>query len=307
MSPRESCRSTDPLDFQNLDQTVAVMAKGFPPGFHIAPHSHARDQLLYAVSGTMRIRTHSEAWIVPPDRAVYVPANVVHSVAMRESVEMRTLYIARPTAMKLPTAPVVLVVTPLLKALVLALLEEPLAYAPHSRADHMALLILDEIERAKPLDMSIPMPQDARLLRLCEALIGNPELASTLDDWTEQVGASRRTLARLFRKDCGIAFTTWRQRVRFHAAIEALSRGASVSEAARQSGYGSPSAFTSAFRKSFGVAPRDLSKNARSKHDGSAAALGLRANDADALADWRDGRPSLAKPKARDARSRRTS
>lgn len=258
MPPRDASRSTDPLDFQNLDQTVAVMAKGFPPGFHIPPHSHTRDQLLYAVSGTMRIRTQSDAWIVPPDRALYVPANVTHSVSMRDAVEMRTLYIARRRGLVLPKAPVVLVVTPLLRALVLGLLEEPVAYAPHSRADRMALLILDEIARATPLDMSIPMPQDARLLRLCEALIASPELASTLDGWTDQVGASRRTLSRLFQAECGMTFTAWRQRVRFHAAIETLSRGTTVSEAARQCGYASASAFASAFRKSFGVSPRSI-------------------------------------------------
>jgi AraC-like DNA-binding protein/mannose-6-phosphate isomerase-like protein (cupin superfamily) len=259
MSTITAVRSSDPRDFQDLDQTVAAMAKSCPAGFQIRPHSHKRDQLLYAVSGTMRIRTASDAWIVPPDRALFLPAGVVHSVSMREPVEMRTLYIARRRGLSLPRAPVVLVVTPLLKALVLALLEEPIAYAPRSRADHIALLILDEITRAKPLEMSIPMPRDARLLRLCEALIGKPELAFTLDGWTEHVGASRRTLARLFRQECGITFTAWRQRVRFHAAIEALSRGATVSEAARQSGYESPSAFTSAFRKSFGFSPRGIS------------------------------------------------
>jgi len=252
-------RSSDPRDFQDLDQTVAAMAKSCPAGFQIPPHSHKRDQLLYAVAGTMRIRTASDAWIVPPDRALYVPAKVVHSLAMREPVEMRTLYIARRRGLSLPNTPVVLVVTPLLRALVLALLEEPIAYAPHSRADRIALLILDEIARARSLDMSIPMPQDVRLLRLCEALIGNPELTSTLDGWTEEVGASRRTLARLFQKECGSTFTAWRQRVRFHAAIEALSRGATVSEAARQCGYASPSAFTSAFRKSLGISPRSIS------------------------------------------------
>lgn len=263
MAPHNAIRSTDPLDFQNLDQTVAVMAKGFAAGYHIPPHSHARDQLLYAVTGTMRIRTQSEAWIVPPDRALYVPAKVEHSVSMRDAVEMRTLYIARRRGLRLPEVPRVIVVTPLLKALVLALLDEPIAYMPQSRADRMALLILDEIVRARPLDMSIPMPQDPRLLRLCEALISNPEQASTLDGWTEQVGASRRTLARLFQKECGITFTAWRQRVRFHAAIEALSRGVTVGEAARLSGYASPSAFASAFRKSLGVSPRSIGTGTR--------------------------------------------
>ena len=251
-------RSTDPSDFQELEQTVAAMAKGFPAAFHIASHSHRRDQLLYAVSGTMRVRTATDAWIVPPDRAVYLPAEVEHSVAMRGAVEMRTLYIASRRGLSLPTSPIVLVVTPLLRALVLALLEEPIGYEPGSRADHIALLILDEIARAKRLDMSIPMPQDRRLLRLCEALIDAPALPLTLDDWAEQVGASRRTLARLFREECRITFTAWRQRVRFHAAVEALSRGVSVGDAARQHGYGSASAFTSAFRKSFGVSPRSI-------------------------------------------------
>jgi AraC-like DNA-binding protein/quercetin dioxygenase-like cupin family protein len=262
MPARSPTRSTDPRDFQSLDQPVAVMAKSFPAGFHIAPHAHARDQLLYAVSGTMRIRTASQAWIVPPDRAVYLSGGTEHAVAIRDAVEMRTLFIDRRHVPTPPEAPVVLVVTPLLKALVLALLEEPIAYAPNSRAGHIALLILDEIVRATPLDMAIPMPRDPRLLRLCEALLANPELAGTLDDWAEQAGASRRTLARLFNVECGITFTAWRQRVRFHAAIEALSRGVPVGAAARQCGYDSPSAFTSAFRKSFGVSPRSIAPRA---------------------------------------------
>lgn len=258
-----SARSTDPLDYQDLDQTVGAMAKAFPAGFRIAPHSHARDQLLYAVSGTMRIRTQSEAWIVPPDRAVYIPAHVVHSVAMRGAVEMRTLYIANGRGSGLPKAPIVLMVTPLLRALILGLLDEPVAYSQGTRADRIAMLILDEIARSEPLAMSIPMPEDRRLLRLCEALIEDPALALTLDEWADQAGASRRTLARLFRAECQMTFTAWRQRVRFHAAVEALSRGASVGEAARQQGYGSVSAFTAAFRRAFGVTPRSVATGGR--------------------------------------------
>jgi len=255
---RDAARSTDPEDYQNLDQAVGAMAKAFPAGFFIKPHSHARDQLLYAVSGTMRIRTETEAWIVPPDRAVYIPGHVVHSVAMRGAVEMRTLYIGQPQGARLPRSPVVLDVTPLLRALILAMLDEPVTYTQDTRADRIARLILDEIARSEPLAMSIRMPQDKRLLRLCEALIDDPSRTLTLDEWADQAGASRRTLARLFRAECQMTFTAWRQRVRFHSAVEALARGASVGEAARQQGYGSVSAFTAAFRRAFGVTPRSV-------------------------------------------------
>ena len=76
-------RSTDPLDYQSLPQPVALMSKAFPAGYRIPPHHHERDQLLYAASGTMRIRTERHAWIIPPDRALYMPAGVSHSLVMR--------------------------------------------------------------------------------------------------------------------------------------------------------------------------------------------------------------------------------
>ena len=41
----------------------------------------------------MRLRTEGEAWIVPQESAVYIPAGTHHSVNMHGSVDMRTLYI----------------------------------------------------------------------------------------------------------------------------------------------------------------------------------------------------------------------
>ena len=86
-------RSTNPDDYQELPVAVAVMQKHFPSEWVIAPHSHRRDQLIYAASGTMRVRTATHSWIVPPERALYMPGGVEHAVAMRNPVEMRTLYI----------------------------------------------------------------------------------------------------------------------------------------------------------------------------------------------------------------------
>src|SRR5436309_14788210 len=114
--------STDPRDYQNVRRPFAAMGKSFPDGFEIAPHHHKRDQLIYAVSGVMRVRTAQEAWIVPPDRAVYVPARTIHSLSMRGDVAMRTLYIAQGAAPALPPRPTVIGVSDLLRELVLALI-----------------------------------------------------------------------------------------------------------------------------------------------------------------------------------------
>jgi AraC-like DNA-binding protein len=248
-------RSTDPGDYQSLPQPVAAMSKSFADGFQIDWHAHARDQLIYAVSGTMRVRTPAAAWIVPSDRAVYMPAGIPHALVMHGAVHMCTLYVSVGVLDGLPREPTAIAASDLLRALILALLDEPVGYGPGSRGDRLGGLALEEIARAAPVSLSIPMPADARLKRICEALMREPADARALDRWAEQVGASERTLARLFQAECQMSFAQWRQRVRFHHAIAALGRGRSVAEAARDVGYRSPSAFTAAFRRAFGMTP----------------------------------------------------
>jgi AraC-like DNA-binding protein/quercetin dioxygenase-like cupin family protein len=248
-------RSTDARDYQRVARPFAAMAKSFIDGFEIEPHSHPRDQLIYAVSGLMRVRTAHEAWIVPPDRAVYVPAGTTHALVMRGNVEMRTLYIARSAAADLPSQATVIAVSALLRELVLALLEEPLLYDKSGRGGAIVALIVSEIARAQRLPLVIPMPHDARLRRVCAQLLADPSDRRTLDSLSEIAGASARTLARLFESELHLSFTAWRQRVRFHNALEAIARNVPVERIARDNGYRSPSAFAAAFRTVMGHAP----------------------------------------------------
>ena len=248
-------RSINPDDYQDLPVTVAVMQKQFPAGFVIAPHSHRRDQLLYAASGTMRIRTRTHSWIVPPERALYMPGGTSHAVSMRNPVEMRTLYIEPGSDPNLLTECAVITPSALLKELIAALLREPENYAQSQRGTWIGKLILDEVCRGKALDLSIPMPSDPRLLRVCEHVTGNPGETCCLADLSRMAGASERTLARLCETELGMGFSAWRQQVRFHYALEDLARGSPVGKVARACGYASESAFTAAFRKSFGHPP----------------------------------------------------
>jgi AraC-like DNA-binding protein/quercetin dioxygenase-like cupin family protein len=251
-------RSTDPEDYQNLPQPVGAMSKVFADGYVIPLHQHQRDQLLYGISGIMRLRTEREAWIVPRDSAVYIPADTRHSVSMHGNVDMRTLYIDTKAADR-PDALCVVAVSNLLRELIMALSEEPVAYGPDSRGALIARLIDLEIGEAQELSLSVPLPTDARLQRLCAELLADPSDRRTLDAWSEVAGASTRTLARLFESDLGMSFNSWRQRIRFHNALEALSRGEPISRIARQHGYQSPSAFSSAFRKVMGTPPSKVS------------------------------------------------
>ena len=251
-------RSTNADDYQKVPRPIAAMSKTFKDGFEIAPHHHARDQFLYSVTGLMRVRTHAEAWIVPPDRAVYLPARVEHSIGIRGLVTMSTLYIAPRVHDGLPVAPTVLDVSPLLRELVLALIDEPVVYDEQGRGGALAELIFSEIARARRLPLVIPMPRDPRLLRVCNAMLADPASRRTLDDWAGSAGASVRTLARLFDEELRVSFVAWRQRVRFHNALEDIVAGEPIALVAQRNGYRSASAFSAAFRNVMGQPPSSL-------------------------------------------------
>lgn len=78
---RSEPRSTEASDDQSRLQPIGAMAKRFANGFRFTmlPHAHDRDQHLYAISGPMRLQTKRDAMVVPPDRAVYIPAGIRHA------------------------------------------------------------------------------------------------------------------------------------------------------------------------------------------------------------------------------------
>jgi AraC-like DNA-binding protein len=245
----------------NLDDAprpVAALARSWRDGDAIPLHLHRRGQLIHARTGIMRIETADAAWIVPPALALWMPPRYAHSMVMRGHLEMRTVYIDEEACAALPRAPTLIEIGGLLRELILAVLEEPLAYDEDGRGGLIARLILTELGRMQERTLAVPMPRDPRALRVARTLLENPNDDRDLDEWALASGASRRTLARLFRAETGFSFSEWRSRLRAIEGLARLATGASVASAAAAVGYASPSAFTAMVRRNFGHAPRDL-------------------------------------------------
>jgi AraC-like DNA-binding protein len=237
---------------------VAAMAKTYPDGEQIPPHIHKRGQLIHAVSGTMKVETAEAAWIVPPALALWMPPAFPHGMVMRGELAMRTVYIDPAACHELPRSPVLVEVGGLMRELILAALEEPLDYDEAGRGGLIANLILAELRRMQVRPMQLPMPSDFRAARVARALLSQPDADGSLDDWAERAGASRRTLARLFRVQTGFSFNEWRARLRAIDGLARLSNGDQVGAVASAVGYASPSAFTAMVRRNFGDAPRRI-------------------------------------------------
>ena len=252
---RNGQRSTNPEDYQHVARAVAAMPKDFAAGFEIVPHHHARAQLIHATAGTMRVSTADGVWVVPPQRALWMPAGVTHSIVMLSDTTMRTLYVRGDAAAAMPTVCRVLSVSPLLRELIVRATELPLDYDEHGPAGHVVALIIAELRGLQSLPLQLPMPSDPRLRALCQALLYAPGDQRTLDEWAATLNASARTLARHFQSETGLSFGAWRQQARVLEAMGRLGNGAPVTQVALDLGYDSVSAFSAMFRRAAGASP----------------------------------------------------
>jgi AraC-like DNA-binding protein/quercetin dioxygenase-like cupin family protein len=254
-------KSTNRDDYQATPRPFAGMAKDFGDGHVIEPHSHPRAQLTWAASGVMTVTAARGTWVVPPNRALWIPAETQHAIRMSGAVAMRAVYVDREVAETVTRDCKVILVSPLLRALMLELVAAPLDYDESGRFGHVAALFLDEIRVLDAEPLHIPMPADKRLRRVCDALLRDPHRRDTLEEWSAFAGASSRTLARLFERETGMGFVRWRDQVRLAEALVRLAQGSDVAAVARAIGYDSTSAFSAMFRQALGRSPRDYFRN----------------------------------------------
>ena len=244
-------QSPAPLPDASAAPLLVARRVHFPAGWHIAAHRHVRGQFLFATAGAMFVRTPGHAWLVPPSRALWIPAGIEHAINAHGELHMRTLYLNADSAAQLPAECVVLTVTSLLRELILRM-TSPLEAADQQAIELIGRLAVLEIRRLPSCGLELPMPSSPDLLARCEAILEQPSLSDDGGPMTD----SARTLYRRFRAETGLSFVQWRKQACLLHAVRLISTGLSVTDAALELGYESPSAFSTMFRHRLGVPPR---------------------------------------------------
>lgn len=242
----------------DVPRDVVVIERAFAAGSHYPAHRHQRGQLAFARQGSISVMTRFGHWLVPPGRAVWVPAGIEHEMQMLGPVVMLNTFVREEAADRigLATHCQVCAASPLLCQLLLQAVELPLLYPLEGRSHHLMGLLLTEISMATVLPLHAPLPMHEGLAELCRSLLAAPALQMDTDAMAARMAMSRSTFTRFFRKETGISYMQWRQQACLLAAITRLEAGQSVTSVALELGYGSPSAFTALFRKTLGVSPQ---------------------------------------------------
>lgn len=236
-------------------------AQWLAPGAAIDAHRHDDHQIVYAGRGVLAVTTSTGLWIAPATRAIWIPAGTVHAHQAHGELELRLVGLpANENPLGL-AEPAVLTVGPLLRELLLAHTNGHTHTRTHSSHDdsperaRLRAVLLDQLRVSPQQPVHLPTPNSPQLKAVCEILRANPADNRTLPALGRQVGASDRTLSRLFKADLGMSFPQWRTQLRLYRALVLLAEHTPVTTVAHRCGWSSASAFIDVFRRSFGHTP----------------------------------------------------
>jgi len=217
-------------------------------------HRHRKSQLMYVLDGLITLETGDGLWVVPPRCAIWIPSGIDHFARAAGPIHVAGLYVQPELVASLGGHCRVLFVQPLLRELVIRF-AGPEHRGDAGREQRLAMVLVDELLSAPEQPLHLPMPMDRRLRRLAEAMLEAPSERLTAEQWGDRVGASQRTLARLFQRDTGMSFGRWRQQLQVGLALQHLAAGESVTQVGLALGYESTSAFIAMFRRLLGTTP----------------------------------------------------
>jgi AraC-like DNA-binding protein len=222
----------------------------------IAPHTHDWHQLIYATEGVMWVQTAQGDWVVPPNRAVWVPAGVEHGITMTGAVFVQTLYLARNLSRTLPERCCAVNVAPLLRELIRYIVTLGMLNRNDRPQARLIGLLVDQLSALPTIPLQLPWPADERARRAAAWLRAHPDDPGVSKQMAKRVALSVRTLERLFLRETGLTFGKWRQQLRLLHALRLLAARRPVTAVAVEVGYDSPSAFIAMFKRTLGVTPR---------------------------------------------------
>lgn len=208
---------------------------------------------MYAAHGVLSVHTERGTSIVPANRVAWTPAGFAHYHRAHSHTDMRILFLPASLARIAPDRPAVFLVSDLAREILLTLT------GPRER-DRAALarlrrVLVDELHEAHEQPLQLPEPHDDRLQAIAQVLYQQPADNSSLAELGQTIGASARTLSRLFHNELGMTFYQWRTQLRIYHALVLLADGHDTTHVAHACGWANPSSFITAFTDIIGTTP----------------------------------------------------
>lgn len=215
-------------------------------------HTHEHGQLTYTAEGVLYLQIDNRLFIIPPNMGIYIPPNCQHRVSKDKALRIENVYFDQEHLDLLPAAPQLIHLSRLAIEIIakICTLKNKEEYKLHNSLFN---ILVQEIKSSPHIDYAIKIPTDSRLLKIYTLFNENQQLKfPSLSEAAAYIHVSDKTLTRLFIKDTGLNFVTWKQQFLFTKAIELLQQYKQTTLVAYQLGYNSESAFITMFKKMSG-------------------------------------------------------
>lgn len=232
---------------------MATSSQVCAAGTTIEPHLHPWHQVVYPSTGAVAVTTDVGTWITPPNRAIWIPAGVLHHHRFHGRTRFHCVAFEPARYADPARRPTVLLIDPLTRELIKA---RSSADTDDSPGDRRLLDVLhDHLRFDDPQPQWLPTPTDPRLVEACTLVAENLSTPLRLSAVGAAIGVGERTLSRLFAEDLAMSYREWRTQLRLHHAVRLLADDHTVTDVAHRCGWATPSAFIDTFRRSLGYTP----------------------------------------------------
>jgi AraC-like DNA-binding protein/quercetin dioxygenase-like cupin family protein len=238
---------------------VIVMKKGYVDKWH----NHAWHQIIFPFKGILQTKVDDTQFVIPHSGMLFIPANTNHESFVMTETQFIGVYLNPLFTRHYPSAATAISVTPFLKELILYLVDYVNdTTVSEVKISNLLTVLIDQMCNPEPYTMTLLLPTDRRLMIIFKALMDNPKQETKLSGWAKKVGASERTLSRLFTKELGMSFPLWRQHLRLITSLNLLETSLSVQEISYKVGYNADSSYIYAFKQLFKKTPQQY-RNSR--------------------------------------------
>ena len=245
---RPSAPAAPPAPARPVPAMVRAPAVSVRARMHEAEHL-----LLWQVHGAADLVLDGEIVMLPAGSACWIPAGVVHSLAVRtDSVVLPLLFDAAATRSPAAGCTVLPIPEELRPLLMLSVQYQTSIICTPEAREQLEAQLMDLIRSRSAL----PLPVSEPARSIAEALRRNPADPRTAQDLAASVHVSYRTLERAFLQETGMTLHQWRITGRMLAATRLLREGIGIPAVAARVGYANVSAFGRVFKEHVGETPR---------------------------------------------------
>lgn len=214
-------------------------------------HAHSAHELMWCQEGAMTLATGQMIWTIAGRQGLWLPAGTSHSGRIPAGATYQAVFFEAEHVPPLSPGPVTVTITPLLGQLLDYIPATGLSKEKRERAEAVVMDLLEPVTQ----ELVLEVPTHSLIAPAASEILANPSGPHSVEEWSQRLHISSRTLTRTFRSEAGVGFARWVAMARARYAIELLADGLGVAETAKEVGYASTSAFGVAFRRVTGVTP----------------------------------------------------